>query len=73
MMLTKLTSPTTHQKNVHELIMLCLNSYYKNCHCLPQMGTHGFESMSPLWPSLPGKAIKLSFSASPEILSLRFD
>ena len=49
--------------------MLSLNSYYKNSHGLSQMGTRGSESMSPLWPPLPGKAMKLSFSTSPKTVS----
>ena len=40
---------------------------------LPQGETHGFEGISQLWPPLPGKAIMLSFSTSPQTLSLRFD
>ena len=34
----------------------------------PQVRTHSFEGTSPLWPPLPGKAIKLSFSTSSKIL-----
>ena len=36
-------------------------------------GTHSFEGTNPLWPPLPGKAIKLFFSTSPKSLSLRFN
>ena len=39
----------------------------------PQVGTHSFEDMSLLCPPLPGKAIKLFFSTSPQTLSLRFN
>ena len=39
---------------------------------LPQGGTHSFEGINPLWPPLPGKAIKLSFSTWPRTLSVRF-
>ena len=60
-----LTSSLTHQKGVHQLITPSLNNYYKTPHCLPQVGTLGFEGISPLCPPLPGKAIKLSFSTSP--------
>ena len=34
----------------------------------PLVGTHSFEGISPLWPSLPGKAIRLFFSTSPRTL-----
>ena len=34
----------------------------KLSHSLPQVGTHGFEGISPLWPPLPSKETKLSFS-----------
>ena len=54
----RLTSPPTHQKNVHELIMPSLNNYYKTSHYLPKVGTHGFEGSSPLW--------LLSLSTSPK-------
>ena len=64
-----LTSPPTHQKNVHELITPSLNIYYKTSHNLLQVGTHSFEGISLLWPPLPGKVIKLSFSTSPKTLS----
>ena len=47
--------------------------YYKTCHHLPQVKTHGFEGIRLLSPLLPGKAIKLLFSTSPQTLSLRFD
>ena len=52
--------------------MPSLKNYYKT-RCLPKVGTHGFEGISPLWPPFLGKAIKLSFSTSPKTLSLRFD
>ena len=76
-----LTSPPTHQKNVHKLITLfeqLLENFSKKkkkktSHCLPQVGTHGFEGMSLLCPPLPGEAIQLFFSTSPKTLSLRFD
>ena len=38
-----------------------------------QVGTRGFEGISPLWPLLPGKVIKLSFSILPKTLALRFN
>ena len=47
--------------------------YYKTCHYLPQVKTHGFEGVRLLSPLLPGKAIKRLFSTSPQTLSLRFD
>ena len=68
-----LTSPPTHQKNVHKRITPSLNHYYKTPHYPLQVGTHSFEGISLLWPPLPGKAIKLFFSASPKTLSLRFN
>ena len=61
-----------HQKNVHELITLSLNNYYKTCHYLPQVATHSFENISPQWPPLPRKATKLLLLLHPK-LSLRFD
>ena len=71
-----LISPPTHQKNtlknVHKLITLSWNLNYKTYHPL-QAGTHSSEGMSPLWPPLPGKAVKLFFSTSPKLLSLRFN
>ena len=54
-----------HQKTVHVWI-----NYYKTYYLL-QVGT--FEGISLLWPPLPGKAIKLSFSTSPKSLSPRFN
>ena len=59
-----LTSSPTHKKGVHQLITPSLNNYYKTSHCLPQVGTLGFEGINPLCPPLPGKATKLSFSTS---------
>jgi len=41
--------------------MPSLNFYNKTSHCPLQVGTHGFEDMNPLWPHLPGKAIKVFF------------
>ena len=35
---------------------------------LSKLGHMGFEGISPLWPPLPGKAIKLFFSTSPKTL-----
>ena len=58
-----LTSPPANQKNVHKLIMPFWNITVK---------LHSFEDVSPLWPSLPGKAKKLFFSTSPKTLSPRF-
>ena len=34
-----------------------------------QEGTHRFEGISPLWPPLPGNAIKLFFSTSSKTVS----
>ena len=59
-----LTSPLTNQKSVHKLITPSLGHCYKTPHYSLQEGTHSFEGISPLWPPLPGKAIKLSFSTS---------
>ena len=44
---------------------------YKTPHRNPQLGTRSVEGISPLWPPLPGKAIKIFFSTSPKILSPR--
>ena len=38
----------------------------------PQVGVHSVEGHELLWPPLPGKAVKLFFSALPQTLSLRF-
>ena len=58
------TSSPTSQKNVQELNHYSLNHYYKTSYYPLQMGTHSFEGIRPLWPPLPGKAIKLFFSTS---------
>ena len=56
-----------------ELITPSLSNYYKTFDYLSQFGTHSFEGISPLWPALPSKAIKLSFSTSTKtLLSPRF-
>ena len=34
------------KKNDHKLIAASLNSYYKTSHCLPHVGTRGFEGIS---------------------------
>ena len=68
-----LTSPPTKQKNVHQLITPSFNNYYKMSHYLLRVGTRGFDSISPLWPPLPGKVKKLAFSTSPKTLSPRFN
>ena len=52
----------------HTLFEQLLQNVY-----LFQVGTHGFEAISPLWPPLPGKVIKLSFSILPKTLALRFN
>ena len=64
MMLTPTYLTTNPQKTVHVRI-----DYYKTYYLL-QVGT--FEGISLLWPPLPGKAMKLSFSTSPKSLSPRF-
>ena len=46
---------------------------YKTPHYPLQVRTHGFEGISPLWPPLSGKGIKLFFSTSPKTLSPRFN
>ena len=63
-----MTSPPTNQKNVHELITPSSLNYYYKTPCYPlQVGTHSLEGISPLWPPLTGKAIKLFFSVSPKL------
>ena len=64
-----LTSPPTHQENVHDMIMRSLNHYFKTSHYLLQVGRHNFEGMSPLRSLLPGKVIKRPFSTSPKAVS----
>ena len=68
-----LTSPPTRQRNVPELITPSLTHYYKTSQYPFQVGTHSFEDISLPWPPLPGKAIKLFFSTSPQTLSPRFN
>ncbi|CAI9179392.1 unnamed protein product [Rangifer tarandus platyrhynchus] len=71
-MMLLLNSPPTHQKNVSELTP-SLSNYYKISHRFLQAGTQSFESVSLLWPPLPSKVIKLSFSTSLKTLSQRFN
>ena len=49
-----------------------LLEHCKTPHYPLQGGVQSFEGISPLWPPLPGKAIKLLFSTSPKTLSLHF-
>ena len=70
-MLTPTYLTTDPSKNAHEPITPFLNNYYGTS--IFQVGTHGFEGISPLWPPLPGKVIKLSFSILPKTLALRFN
>ena len=51
-----LTSPPTNQKNVHELITLSSNNYYKASYYPLQLG---HTILSLLWPLLTDKAIFL--------------
>ena len=67
-----MTSPPTSQKNIHELITPCSLNTIKIPHYPLQGGTHSSEGTSPLWPPLPGKAIKLFFSTSSKTLSRCF-
>ena len=46
---------------------------YKTPHKRPWVRTHSSEGISPLWPPLPGKAIKLFFFTSPITLSPRIN
>ena len=68
LMLTPTYLTASPQKDVHELIVPSQNS------SLPasRWGTHSFEGIHPMCPSLPGKALKLFFSTSPRALSWRF-
>ena len=68
-----LSLSTTEWKNVHELNTPSLNHDGKTPHYPLLVGTHSFEGIIPLWPPLPDKAIKLSFSTSPKTLSPRFN
>ena len=61
----------TNQKNVHELIASSLNHDYTTPHYPLQGRACRLEGISPLWPPLPGKAIKLFLSISPKTLSPR--
>ena len=49
-----------------------LLEHYKTPHYPLQEGTHSFKGISPPWPPLSGKAIKLFFSTSPKTLSPHF-
>ena len=62
-----LTSPPVNQKIVQKLITLSLNHYYKTPHYHLQVETFSFEGSSPLWPTLPDKAIKLFFLLHPKL------
>ena len=56
-----------HQKNVQELVIPSLSRHYYKTPCYPlRVGTHSFESCSPLGPPLPGKEIKLFFLLHPK-------
>ena len=68
-MLTPPPSPPANQQDVHVPTTPSLNPYYKTLHYLLQIRTYSFEGIGPLWPPLPGKAIKLFFSTSPKTLS----
>ena len=72
MMLTP-TYLTTNQKTLHGLTTPSLNHYYKTFQYPLQVRTHSFcEARAHSAPPFPGKVIKLSFSMSPKILSLKF-
>ena len=49
-----------------------LLEHYKTPYYPLRGGTHSSEGNCPLWPPLPGKAIKLLFFISPKTLSLSF-
>ena len=66
--LIPLSIPPTNQKCIHKLIMPSLN--HKISHYSLKEGIHSFESINLLYPPLPGKVIKLSFSTSAKALSL---
>ena len=50
-----------------------LNHHYKTAHQIPLGWNTECWRLCPLWPSLPGKEIKLFFSTLPKSLSPRFD
>ena len=64
-------SPHQQQSEVHPCPFLL--AITRTPHCPLQIRAHILEGISPLWPPLPGKTIKLFFSTSPQALSLRFD
>ena len=68
-LLTLPPSPPANQEAVHELTTPSLNPYCKTLHYPLQIRICSFEGIGPLWPPLPGKAIKLFFSTSPKTLS----
>ena len=73
MMLTSTFLTTNRSEECPQLVTPFLSHYYKTSHYTLQVGTHSFESISLLWPSLPGKEIKLFFSTLAKTLSPRFN
>ena len=73
MMPTSTYLTTSHVEECPRADPPSLNHYYKTPHYPLQVGTHSLEGISPLWPPLPGKAIKLFYSTSLKTLSPRFN
>ena len=63
---------TRPSEECHELIMPFLTIIIQLL-TTPSRSGHSFESISPLWPPLPGQAIKLFFSTLPKTLSRKFN
>ena len=71
-------TPTQLTTNPSEECLEADHAFFlKHCYRTPhyplQGGSHGFEGISPLWPPLADKAIKLLFSTSPTTLFLSFN
>ena len=65
--------PGILQAGILEWVTISFSNYYKAPRQIPQVGARHFEDLSPLYLSLPGKAIELFFSTSPKTLSPSFD
>ena len=64
---------TTNQSEVCPLAdHALLPEHYKTPHNPLQGGTHSSEGISPLWPPLPGKAIKLFYFTQNSVSTFLF-
>ena len=58
LMILKLHPDANQSKNCPRTGHTLPLEHYKTPHCTLQGGSHGLQGISPLWPPLPGKAIK---------------